>query len=437
MSTINRRLPVIGHVWSFTRDPLAFLTRCRADEQRVTTLDFAVTRGILLHQPDDIERLCVDRDKTLLKPIWLTTPSVLRLLGRGMVNADGAEWRLQHATAAQSFSPSAIDKVIPTFLALGQSCLGELPTGTDINISELMRRTTLSYVMTFVFGSCDLGIAEQLTPHFNHLMNRFRSKSSFLGLRDVVLPLPPGPKDRQSARVLRSIVRDAVLRQITLGASNPLCTDLNAAANTEHGLETVCEQLLSLLAAGHDSSALTLGWCCFELARHPNLLDTMRREWAASNLSDSAPDQFDTTRLPITLGVIKEALRLYPPIWIMGRKASRSFDFDGIAVSAGDHIIASQWMTHRDPKLFSQPDEFDVSRWLSPRSESIEKYAWFPFGGGHRVCIGYRFAITEMIIILYLFFSKYNLRITCDTMPPVASMTLRPLDDIIGRLSPN
>ena len=190
------------------------------------------------------------------------------------------------------------------------------------------------------------------------------------------------------------------------------------------------DEAMTLYLAGHETTALTLAWTWYALARHPHVEEKLVAEWSAV-LGGRTPTVEDLPRLTYTEAVITEAMRLYPPVYLVGREAIADRELGGFTVRRGTTVFMSQWVTHRDARFFDDPLEFRPERWLDGLAKRLPKYAYFPFGGGPRVCIGNGFAMMEAILLLATIGPQY--RFTLEPEPAVTfdlGITLLPKDGI-------
>jgi cytochrome P450 len=186
------------------------------------------------------------------------------------------------------------------------------------------------------------------------------------------------------------------------------------------------DEVLTFLLAGHETTALALTWTCYLLSQHPEIESKLHEELDCV-LAGRAPEFADLQKLPYTERVIKESMRLYPPAWSLARTVISDFELRGYKIPAGANVVMSQWIMHRHPSYFPEPEKFDPDRWLADRAQKLPRFAYFPFGGGPRQCIGAAFAMMEATLLLATIAQSFRLR----TLPghPVAtspSFTLRP-----------
>jgi len=191
---------------------------------------------------------------------------------------------------------------------------------------------------------------------------------------------------------------------------------------------------MTMLLAGHETTALALSWAWFLLASHPDAQEKLHHE-VDQVLAGRLPTAADAALLPFTNNVVKESIRLYPPAWIITRMASEQVEIGGYVVPAGSNIIVSPWVTHRDGRFFPQPEQFRPERWSADREQATPKFAYFPFGGGPRICIGNSFALMEAAILLAAVAQRFQIDLVPEqTIEPFASITLRPRSGVRVRL---
>jgi cytochrome P450 len=305
-------------------------------------------------------------------------------------------------------------------------------SGQTRDIAHEMALLTLEIVAGPLLGlNADAEMTGAVSAAMDALMACFTTGRNPFGL----LPLPPSRREAHAARRLDRLV-DGMLRATPAqppDAPPTLLSQLRAAPS-ERGGRGLRGQVKTFLAAGHDSSALTLAWTFVLLARHPGA-DARLAEELSSVLGGRHPCPADLPCLPYTRMVIKETLRLYPPLWMTGRQAVRACEIDGRRVPAGTTVLTSQWAVQRRPQFFRDPDEFRPERWEGEETAGLPRYAYFPFGGGPRACIGTAFALTEAALILASVAHRFRLTLDqAQEVRPWATMTLRPAGAVTMRL---
>jgi cytochrome P450 len=190
------------------------------------------------------------------------------------------------------------------------------------------------------------------------------------------------------------------------------------------------DEAMTLYLAGHETTALALTWSWYLLSQNPDAEQKLVEEWRRV-LNGRAPTSFDLAGLPYTSAVINESMRLYPPVYIIGREATEDLELGGYRVKRGFTVLMSQWVSHRDPRYFPDPERFLPERWLDGLATRLPKFAYYPFGGGQRLCIGVHFALMEAAIVLATIGQKFRFTLDADavidimpqiTMPPKYGM---------------
>jgi cytochrome P450 len=180
------------------------------------------------------------------------------------------------------------------------------------------------------------------------------------------------------------------------------------------------DEVMTLYLAGHETTALTLTWTWYLLAQHPRVEKKLASEWQQV-LASRTPTADQLQLLPYTAAVIAEAMRLFPPVYVIGREATRDLELGGYRVKRGYTVLMSQWVNHRDPEYFPEPEEFHPERWEKGLAKRLPKFAYYPFGGGQRMCIGSTFASIEAPIVLATVGQRYRF-----TVDPEAVINIKP-----------
>jgi cytochrome P450 len=188
---------------------------------------------------------------------------------------------------------------------------------------------------------------------------------------------------------------------------------------------------MTIFLAGHETTALTLCWAWYLLAQNPETEKKFHTE-LAEVLGGRLPTMADLARLHCTEKIAKESMRLYPPAYALGREAVKECEIGGFRVPAGAQVFMFQWATQRDARFFAEPDRFDPERWTEEFSNSLPKYAYFPFGGGPRACIGNYFAMMEVVLLLATIGQRFRFSLLPDhPVSLLPAMSLRPKDGIM------
>jgi cytochrome P450 len=253
--------------------------------------------------------------------------------------------------------------------------------------------------------------------------------NSPLPLPDWV-PTPGNLRLRRAVRRLDTVIAGllAETRRAGPDADHLMALLMHARADDDDRLSArdLRDEAVTFLLAGHETTALLLAWTFALLSRHHDVRDRLEAE-LDDVLGGRAPTAADVGRLEVTGRVLKESLRLYPPAYAFARQATQRVEIGGVAVKKGTTVVVSPWVTHRDPRLFDQPEVFDPDRWLGDLERRLPRCAYFPFGGGPHQCIGAHFAMLEATLVLATIAQRYRLDLEPGVeLVPEPLITLRP-----------
>ena len=424
--------PLWGHLPAFNRDPLGFLTHAARNYGRAVPLRLLHIPAVLVLDAGDIERVLVTEHHDFVKPAWLRTAAVRRLLGSGLVTSDGDVWRRQRHACQPAFHLRRMDRYGEAIAGLVQRTLTRWEAGQTRNLQREMSHLTLEIIARTLLDVDEPGWTSGASDAMDTLMARFAAGASLYGM----VPLPPSLAEIRAARTLDRIVDSLIAHNEGRAAGPPANSEAvdmlsmlrKPVAEGGEGLHgrALREQVKTFLGAGYESSALTLTWAFLLLAQYEDVEAALATE-LSTVLAERAPTPADVIQLPYTQAIVKETLRLYPPLWMTGRESARPCEIGGVSVPAGALVMTSQWAVQRLPRYFRCPDEFRPERWLNGETAELPRYAYFPFGGGPRVRIGQSFAMMESVLLLAAIARQFRLK----TVPglelrPWATMTLRP-----------
>jgi cytochrome P450 len=233
---------------------------------------------------------------------------------------------------------------------------------------------------------------------------------------------------RGVARLDRLVSRVLAERRAAPGDRGDLLSMLMAARDDDGkpmSDRQLRDELITLFLAGHETTAISLSWTLFLLARNPEVDAALAGE-IREVLGGRMPGAADLPRMKLAEAVVREALRLYPPAYAVGREAVADCTIGGYRVPAKSTIYFSPWSLHRDARWFDDPEDFRPSRWMDGSTARVPKYAYIPFGGGPRICIGERFAMMEAVLVLVTILRRFLLEMAGPDPTPFPSITLRP-----------
>jgi cytochrome P450 len=319
-----------------------------------------------------------------------------------------------------------------------EEMLGFWQAGETRDIHQDMMRLTLRIVVRCLFGVEPEELGD-ISSAVNVLMRNTTGARMLFPPAARYLPTPTMTRVRRAVRQMdESVYRIIASRRKSQSDSGDLLSMLiNARDEDGTGMsdKQLRDEVLTFLLAGHETTALALSWTWHLLSQNPQVEGKLHAELRQA-LGKESPEFSDLPALPYAERVIKESMRLYPPAWSLARTAVSDFELRGYTIPAGANIVMSQWIMHRNPKYFRDPEKFDPDRWLDPAMQKLPKFTYFPFGGGPRICIGNTFAIMEATLLLATIAQRFQLRtVTGHPVIPSPSFTLRPKHGLVMTLA--
>jgi cytochrome P450 len=409
------------------RDPLGFLQRCRQDFGDVVFLRVRGLDIFLLSNPRHIEEVLVRQPQNFT--VDRLSRGLADALGNSVLVSEGSVWEQHRRLLQPVLNRMQVQRYATVTVELTRQQVAGFASGQRVDIFDQMMQLTLKIVARSLLNYDVSGEVQVFQKHLDHLMNHV------LGIARSGLRLPlriPTPSNRAARAALRYF--DAIIYSVIeqrRGADSDtgdlVTAFLGARDDDGRGLtdHEIRNELLTMLLVGHDTSALGLTFACWLLARHPEVGVRLAEEVDAV-VGDRPLSFQDVGRLPYTEAVWRESLRLYPPVWALGREAIRACEVGGFPARRGAQVLLSPWVSHHNPRLFDDPEAFRPERWITSQSDAVPPYAYFPFGGGPRMCIGYGFARMESILILAALAQRFSLEADDATLRLLPSVTLRP-----------
>lgn len=400
----NRPAGPSGNPWvllgRYLRDPLAVMEQCRAHGD-VAYVRFPGEHDFyFLSRPDLIRRVLVDDAQSFVKGRALRAGK--RLLGEGLLTSEGAEHLVRRRMIQPLFGRRRIRGYAPAVLDAAAATAGRWRDGETIDLNGEMMRFALAVVARTIFAAD----VEREAPEIREVMDasmrvfhRFLLPGSELLWR---LPLPATRRFNAARRDVDRFVFTTIDDRRRRPEQGDDVLALMLRAHRETGDEplpdgALRDESITMILAGHETTAQALTWTWHLLARNRDVERRLLEE-LSQVLGGRPPGPDDVDALPYTRAVFLETLRLYPPVWALARISTEPYELDGWRLDAGSTLIMSQWVVHRDARWFPRAARFLPERWLA--QPAPPPGAFFPFGGGPRLCIGERFAIAEAVLAL-------------------------------------
>ena len=421
-----------GNLPELRRNPLRFLTTCAREYGDFVPLRLGPRKGFLINHPDLIEKVLVSRHRDFIKSAALQRSRFL--LGNGLLTSEGQYWRRQRQLVQPAFHRDRIDGYGRIMVEHAGRTLERWRDGEVVDIHEEMMRLTLSIVAMTLFHADVSDEANEVGEALRMALEAFNVRANAVFLLPEWLPTPTNMMLHRAVGRLDRIIYDIINNRRASGEDPGDLLSMLLSAQADDGSRMTDKQLrdeaMTLFLAGHETTALALSWAFYLLSQHPEVEDRLVAE-LRDVLGGRLPQVADIPRLRFTEMVVMESMRLYPPAWAIGREAVRDVDLDGRAVPAGTIVLMSQWVMHRDPRYFDDPSRFVPERWSGDFAKELPKFAYFPFGGGPRHCIGNSFAMMEAVLLTAAIVQAFHFELVpgqAITLQP--SITLRPSDGI-------
>jgi cytochrome P450 len=425
------------------RDPLGFWSSLNRRYGDIVPIRVWPWVSYMIYHPDQIKHVLQDNNHNYVKGIVIEKIKVL--IGEGLFSSEGDFWRRQRRLAQPAFHRQRITGFADTMTACATAMLerwdATARNGAALDVAAEMNRLTLEIAGKTLF-SMDLSgeagaFGRALLDALEYLNHR---ATSFFPL-PVAVPTPRNWRYRGVLRHLDGVVYKIIATRRQTGEDpGDLLSMLLQARDEETGESMTDRQLrdevMTFLLAGHETTAVTLSWTWYLLDRHPEVDARLRAELRAV-LNGRTPTVTDLPALPYTRMVIEETLRLYPPVAGIVRQAVGADRIGPYSIRPGTVVSMSPYVTHRHPAFWDDPERFDPERFRAERAASRPRFAYFPFSGGPRLCIGNEFALMEGQLLLATIAQRYRLRaVPGHAVEPEVRLTLRPRGGLPMTLAP-
>lgn len=416
-------------------DPLGFFTRVARVHGDLAHLQSGSRHDYLVSRPDLIKQV-------LTAPQGLArsmSPAIKSLLGDGLLTSQGEKHRRQRRLLQPAFHHQRIAAHADAITELATRLGNRWKTGTTVDIGREMMGVTLLVIMKTMFSCEAEAEAQELgqaVSTFIEMTDRRTMLIVFEALKNWPLP---SMRRMHTARRRLDAIMGRLIRECR-APSEPRGDFLSMLVELAEGGaggmtgQQVRDEAMTIFVAGHETTANALTWTWYLLAQNPEAERALHAE-LDTVLAGRAPTFADLPRLRYTAMVFHEVIRLYPPVWIITRKTQQEFTLDGYHIPVGSYLHMSQFVVHRDPRWFPEPDRFLPLRWTPEGTAARPKYSYFPFGAGPRQCIGEGFAEMEAILIIATLAQRWRLRLaSTDPVELSPLVTLRPKNSVHMKL---
>ncbi|MFC5381724.1 cytochrome P450 [Aquipuribacter nitratireducens] len=425
---------MLAAVPGIMRDALPFLERTAARYGDVVPFPVRGRPAVLVNGVAGVRRVLQDNHRAYGKGTVQYT-SLSLVTGAGLLTTDGEVWRAHRRAAQPAFHRDTLGHVAAESLRAADLVRVEWDTapGRVVDVDDVVVRATLAVVGRALLGAdlVDGGAADghRLVAAVHEALAVVVRRAQQPWTAPPGLPTPAARRLERARRTLDDACATVLADRRAALAAGPHgrgpghdVLGLLLAAGLTDG--EIRDELVTLVIAGHETVAASLAWTLRLLAEHPEVVARVHAE-LDTVLDGRRPGWEDVPRLPVVRAVVDEGLRLYPPAWVVTRRALEDDVLDGVAVPAGSLVITSPWVHHRRPDVWPDPERFDVDRWLD-RAPGARRDAYIPFGAGPRLCIGRDFALVESVVVLADLLRDRSVAPAGPRPAVVPSVTLRP-----------
>jgi cytochrome P450 len=426
----TRRLPPVpkGSIRELVRNPLGFFTAITREYGDIVCYRPAPDTAYLLNHPDYVRYVLLDNNHNYDKTTY-SNQVFKKLIGDNLLSAEGETWRRQRRLMQPAFHHTRLELLDSLVVTAAQEMLVRWDAlyaqGQPLDIAREMSGLTLTVTARALFG-VNLGERVNQIGDIVNRAARFFEKPSHPIVQQAVL---------EFQTVIDEIIQE---RKQDFQDNGDLLSSLmqarDASGQRRMDDEELRTQLFALLLAGYETTANALSWTWYLLVQHPDIYTRLRQEVQAV-LGGRPPEFSDLDKIPFLRQVLDESLRLYPPAWILGRRAIGEDMIGGYYVAPGTVLAISIYTLHRHPAFWENPDTFDPQRFAPTQAVARHRFAYIPFGGGPRQCIGNNLGLMEASLVIACVCQRYELRLPPGSeVLPQALFVLRPSRDVLMTL---
>ena len=405
---------VFGNSRQYADDPFEFVTACAEAYGDVVHFDLGPLETYMVTDPAEIGRILVADDEKFAKPDF-QDDALGDLLGDGLLLSEGPTWQKQRQLANPAFDPRRLQGMVDTMGEYTEALLAGWEAGEVRDVQVDMTEVTLRIICEAMLGvGLDDGRIETVRESLEPLGARFEPDPLKFLLPDWV-PTRENREYEAALGTMEELIDELVAdRRGTQGHGEDAPADLlsillRAQERGEQSQQQIRDEVMTILLAGHDTTALTLTYAWYLLSQHPEAEAKLTAEVDEVLPDGRAPTMAQVRDLNYTERVLQESMRLYPPVYVMFREPKVDVKIGDYRVPEGAAVMLPQWVVHRSERYWENPTEFDPDRFTLERSRDRPRFAYFPFGGGPRHCIGKHLALLEGRVITATVAANYDL----------------------------
>jgi cytochrome P450 len=422
-----RGLPIFGSGLEFWRNPLQFLENVSEQFGDIVRYRLGPREAILFRHPEHVKTVLLTQQHCFIKggaALWFKS-----FAGQGLFTSEGAYHARQRRLSQPAFKQQSMKAYAPVMVDEAMRLRERWHDGCVMNMSSEMTSLAMRIVSKAVFNVSVEEETSEVGEALTTIMHLFRDFASARRFLRLVTPWSRWRFEKARRRLDATIYRMINERRVDAARRQDLLSRLICATD-EDGQRMADEQLrdevVTIFIAGHETSANGLAWTWYLLTQHPEIERRLNSE-IDHVLGNRPPTVEDLPKLQYVERVVSESLRLYPPLWIIGRRAIVDVMIDDYRIPSGTLVLLSPYLTQRDQRFFENPARFDPDRWTPELKNSRPSFSFFPFGGGGRRCMGEPFAWIEGVLVVAAIAQKWKMRLVPDQVVQAQPLaTLRP-----------
>ena len=404
------KIPLLAYARLY-RDPLGYLTRAAQKYGDIMQVDIAGRHDYLFNHPDYIRAILLDQEglrRSVHRPLQ-------RILGRGLLTSRGSPHKKQRALLQPVFQKHRIAALGDVMVQQTVRWIDKWREGETVDMQVEMKRLSMAITGKTLFNVDVESEAAELAEALFTVMSATRFNNLLLVSKVLErLPLPPNRRFRQAAKRLDGYIYQMIAERRAKPSDQPDLLSVLVRLSEEKPRmmndKKIRDQILTFFVAGHETVATALTWTWYLLAKNPEVNRKLHAE-IDELLKERLPEVVDVENMPYAKMVFAESMRLYPPVWIIGRHAIREVRIDGLVIPKGSYVHVSQFLMHRDPRYFPEPERFNPERWKADAIAARPKFSYFPFGGGGLQCIGEGFAWMQGVLVIATVASRWRMQL--------------------------
>jgi cytochrome P450 len=419
------------------RDPIPLFTRLARDYGDAAMFSVLGQKIVLFNHPDLVAELLVTQNRFFHKSRVLQRSKIV--FGEGLLTSEDPLHLRQRRLAQPAFHRERIARYAEVMVACAARTRERWRDGETLDVHHEMMRLTLDVVATTLFGADVGGEADEIGAALTQLVDLFPLLMNPVAPLMMKLPIPSTRRFRRAVERLDRTIYAIVDERRRSGEDRGDLLSMLLLAQDDEGDGSgmtdrqLRDEAMTLFLAGHETTANALAWTFYLLGRHPDVADALHAH-VDEVLGDRLPSAADYPRLHFVECVLAESMRLFPPAWAVSRLAMQDITIGDWLVPRGAVAVAAQAVLHRDARWWPEPERFDPSRFTAEAKAGRPKFAYFPFGGGPRICIGEGFAWMEGVLLLATLAQRWRFELLTAEVEAQASITLRPRGGIWGHI---